>query len=70
MPINRTENLALNIIEDDDDDLDIYIEDEEEELDELDSYFKEKRASRQVSNLIYIKYFTNILLGNAFNVLA
>lgn len=46
LPINRTNNLILNNNENE---LNIYIEDEEDELDELSRYFEEKRASRHVS---------------------
>jgi hypothetical protein len=50
LPINRTNNLILNNNENE---LNIYIEDEEDELDELSRYFEEKRARRHVSLLFY-----------------
>ncbi len=48
LPISRAK--ALDLYSNNDDDLDIYIEDNEEDnLDELDRYFEERRANRQVS---------------------
>lgn len=45
LPICRAE--ALDLYSNNDDDLDIYIEDNEEDnLDELDRYFEERRANR------------------------
>ncbi|PVH68324.1 hypothetical protein DL98DRAFT_542502, partial [Cadophora sp. DSE1049] len=47
-PSQQAENIDINR---DDDDLDIYIENEEEELDEFTLYFEERRANKNVSPL-------------------
>ena len=41
---------ALNIYDNDEDD-NIYLEDEEEEIDELTQYFEERRSNKTVSSL-------------------
>ena len=52
------------IIEIDDEDLDIYINEDEEEFDELDSYLEGRRANLIVSNTLIFRYileYTNYL---------
>ena len=70
-PINEAQALAL---ERDENDLDIYIE-EEEEIDELTRYFEERRVNKQVSNTLillvhYIYYILTNFIDSTFNFLA
>ena len=47
-----------------DEDLDIYINEEEEEFNELDSYLEERRSNYKVSNILkplLLVYYTNIM---------
>jgi len=49
--ITEAEGLVLNK---DEDDLDIYLEEEDNELDELPKYLEERRSNKQVSYYILI----------------
>lgn len=49
--ITKAEGLVLNK---DEDDLDIYLEEEDNELDELPRYLEERRSNKQVSYYILI----------------